>query len=71
MRMPRAVEFFLLYDGTDQALPACDSKTFADEVPFRFIQLMMDSDGPTKKYNNMYEFFKRVAIQAAEYEQLS
>ncbi len=31
----------------------------------------MDSDGPTKKYNNMYEFFKRVAIQAAEYEQLS
>ena len=76
-RMFRAVEFLLLYDGTDQALPACDSKNLgllrliADEVPFRFIQLMMDSDGPTKKYNNMYEFFKRVAIQAAEYEQLS
>ena len=31
----------------------------------------MDPDGPTKKYKDIYEFFKRVVVQAAEYEQLS
>ena len=62
--MFRAIEFLLLYEGTDNSLPSCDSKPhgllrlIADEVPFRFIQLMMDADGPAKRYTTVDEFFK-------------
>jgi hypothetical protein len=32
---------------------------------------MMNADGPTKKYNNVFEFFKRIALKATEHTQLS
>ena len=75
--MFRAIEFLLLYEGTDNSLPSCDSKPqgllrlIADEVPFRFIQLMMDADGPTKGYTTVYEFFKRVAIQSVRFKKIA
>ena len=31
----------------------------------------MDADGNTKRYKNVYEFFKRVAIQSAEFDSLT
>jgi hypothetical protein len=73
----RAIEFLLLHPDTDAALSACDSKPLgllrliSDEVPFEFIQRMMNADETTKKYDNVFEFFKRIALKATEHTQLS
>ena len=73
----RAIESLLLHPDTDAALPACDSeplgllRLISDEVPFEFIQRMMNADGTTKKYDNVFEFFKRIALKATEHTQLS
>ena len=62
-KLIRAIEFLLLHPDTDAALPACDSKPLgllrliSDEVPFKFIQRMMNADGSSKKYDNVFEFF--------------
>jgi len=76
-KLIRAIEFLLLHPDTDAALPASDSKPLgllrliSDEVPFEFIQRMMNADGTTKKYDNIFEFFKRIALKATEHTQLS
>ena len=76
-KLIRAIEFLLLHPDTDAALPACDSKPLkllrliSNEVPFEFIQRMMNADGTTKKYDNVFEFFKRIALKATEHTQLS
>ena len=76
-KLIRAIEFLLLHPDTDAALPSCDSKPLgllrliSDEVPFEFIQRMMNADGPKKKYENVFEFFKRIALKATEHTQLS
>ena len=76
-KLIRAIEFLLLHPDTDAALPACDSKPLglliliSDEVPFEFIQRMMNADGTTKKYDNVFGFFKRIALKATEHTQLS
>ena len=55
-RLYRAIEFLLLFAGTEQSLPTCDSKEqgllplISDSVPFGYIKNLMDSDGNTKKY---------------------
>jgi hypothetical protein len=75
-RMFRAFEFILLYDGSDACLPACDSKPqgllklISDEVPHRFIELILQSDPPGSKYSNIYKFFTRVAIYTKRCETL-
>ena len=76
-KLIRAIEFLLLHPDTDAALPACDGKQLgllrliSDEVPFEFIQRMMNADGTSKKYKDVFEFFKRVALKAADHVQLS
>lgn len=46
-----AIEFLLLHPDTEATLPACDSKPLgllkliSEEVPFEFIQRMMNADG--------------------------
>jgi hypothetical protein len=66
--MFRAIEFILLYKGSDACLPACDTKPqgllklISDEVPHRFIELILQSDPPGTKYTSVYKFFTRVAV---------
>jgi hypothetical protein len=40
-------------------------------VPFEFIKNLMDADGNTKKYKDVYEFFKRVATKCEEFDSLT
>ena len=67
-RMFRAIEFILLYEGSDACLPACDTKPqgllklISDEVPHRFIELILQSDPLGTKYKDIYKFFTRVAV---------
>ena len=76
-KLIRVIEFVLLHPDTDAALPACDGKQLgllrliSDEVPFEFIQRMMNADGTSKKYKDVFEFLKRVALKAADHVQLS
>jgi len=76
-RLYRAIEFLLLFDGSEDSLPTCDSKPqgllrlISDSVPFEFVKNLMHSDGNTKKYKDVYEFFKRIAIQNAEFDVLT
>jgi hypothetical protein len=75
-RMFRAIEFILLYDSSDACLPACDTKPqgllklISDEVPHRFIELILQSDPPGTEYSNIYKFFTRVAIHTKRCETL-
>jgi hypothetical protein len=76
-RLYRAIEFLLLYEGSEDSLPTCDSKPqrmlrfISDSVPFEFIKNMMDADGNTRKYKDVYDFFKRVSVQTAEFDSLT
>lgn len=76
-KLIRAIEFLLLHPDTDVALPACDSKPLglprliSDEIPFEFIQRMMNADDTSKKNDNAFEFFKSIALKATEHTQLS
>jgi len=73
-RLYRAIEFLLLYEGSEDSLPTSDRKPqgmlrlISDSVPFEFIKNMMDADGNTKKYIHVYDFFKRVSAQTAEFD---
>jgi len=73
-RMFRAIEFILLYEGSDACLPACDTKPqgllklISDEVPHRFIELILQSDPPGTKYKDIYKFFTRVAVHTKRCE---
>ena len=75
-RMFRAVEFILLHAPSDDSLPACDTKPqgllklISDEVPHRFIALILESDPPGTKYKDIYKFFTRVAIHTKRCEAL-
>ncbi len=75
--MYRAIEFLLLYEGSEDSLPTCDSKPqgmlrlISDSVPFEFIKNMMDADGNIRKYKYVYDFFKRVSAQTAEFDSLT
>ena len=40
-------------------------------MPFEFEKNLMDSDGNKKKYKDVYEFFKRIAVQTAEFDTLT
>jgi hypothetical protein len=72
--MFRAIEFILLYEGSDACLPACDTKPqgllklISDEVPHRFIELILQSDPPGTKYKDIYKFFTRVAFHTKRCE---
>ena len=72
-KLIRAIEFLLLHPDTDAALPACDIKPLgllrliSDEGSFEFIQRMINADGTTKKYDNVFEFFKHIALEATEH----
>ena len=74
--MFRAVEFILLHAPSDNSLPACDTKPqgllklISDEVPHRFIALILESDPPGTKYKDIYKFFTRVAIHTKRCEAL-
>ena len=46
-------------------------RLISDSVPFEYIKNLMDADGNTKRYKDVYEFFKRVAIQSAEFDFLT
>jgi hypothetical protein len=46
-------------------------RLISDEVPFEFIQRIMNADGTSKKYDNVFDFFKRIALKATEHTQLS
>ena len=46
-------------------------RLISDSVPFEYIKNLMDADGNTKRYKDVYEFFKRVAIQSAEFDSLT
>jgi len=76
-RLYRAIEFLLLFDESEKTLPTCDSKPqgllrlISDSVPFEFVKNLMDSDGNTRKYKDIYEFFKRIAAQTAEFDTLT
>lgn len=75
-RMFRAIEFILLHAPSDLCLPACDSKPqgllrlISDTVPHRYIALLLESDPPQTKYENIYKFFVRVAAHSKRHEQL-
>ncbi len=64
-----AIEFLLLFEGSEDSLPTCHSKPqgllrlISDSVPFEYIKNLMDADGNTKRYKDVYEFFKRVAVE--------
>jgi hypothetical protein len=49
------IEFLLLHPDTDAALGLL--RLISDEVPFEFIQRMMNADGTSKKYKDVFEFF--------------
>ena len=72
--MFRAIEFILLYEGSDACLPACDTKPqgllklIFDEVPHRIIVLILQSDPPGTKYEDIYKFFTRVAVHTKRCE---
>ena len=57
--MFRSIEFILLYEGSDACLPACDTKPqgllklISDEVPHRFIELILQSDPQRSPANVM------------------
>ena len=76
-RLYRAIEFLLLFDESEKTLPTCDSKPqgllrlISDSVPFEFVKNLMDSDGNTRKYKDVYEFFKRISVQTAEFDSLT
>jgi hypothetical protein len=76
-KLYRAIEFLLLFEGSEDSLPTCDSKPqgllrlISDSVPFEYVKNLMDADGNTKRYKDVYEFFKRVAIQSAEFDSLT
>ena len=76
-KLYQAIEFLLLFEGSEDSLPACDSKPqgllrlISDSVPFEYIKNLMDADGNTKRYKDVYEFFKRVAIQSPEFDSLT
>jgi len=76
-KLYRAIEFLLLFEGSEDSLPTCDSKPqgllrlISDSVPFEYVKNLMDADGSTKRYKDVYEFFKRVAIQSAEFDSLT
>ena len=67
-KLYRAIEFLLLFEGSEDSLPTSDSKPqgllrlISDSVPFEYVKNLMDADGNTKRYKDVYEFFKRVAI---------
>ena len=71
-----AVEFILLHAPSDNALPACDNKNLgllkliSDEVPHRFIALILESDPVGTKYKDIYKFFAGVAIYTKRCEAL-
>ena len=46
-------------------------RLISDSVPFEFVKNLMDSDGNTKKYKDVYEFFKRISVQTAEFDSLT
>jgi hypothetical protein len=72
-RLYRAIEFLILYEGYEDSQPTCDSKPqemlrlISDSVPFEFIKNKMDADGNTRKYKDVYDFFKKVSAQSAEF----
>ena len=76
-RLYRAIEFLLLFEGTEDSLPTCDNKPqgllklISDTVPYGYIKNLMESDGPLQKYKDVYEFFKRVAVQSVEFDSLA
>ena len=76
-KLYRALEFLLLFEGSEDSLPTCDSKPqgllrlISDSVPFEYIKNLMDADGNTKRYKDVYEFFKRVTAQSAEFDSLT
>jgi hypothetical protein len=69
-KLYRAIEFLLLFEGSEDSLPTCDGKPqgllrlISDSVPFEYKKNLMDADGNTKRYKDVYEFFKRVAVQS-------
>jgi hypothetical protein len=75
-KMFRAVEFILLHAPSDSFLPACNSKPqgllklISEEVPHRYIALILESDVNGTKYENMYKFFARVAVHTKRCEEL-
>jgi len=42
-------------------------RLISDSVPFEFIKNKMDADGNTRKYKDVYDFFKKVSAQSAEF----
>jgi len=52
-KLYRAIEFLLLFEGSEDSLPTCDSKPqdllrlISDSVPFEYIKNLMDADGNT------------------------
>ena len=66
-----------MFDESEKTLPTCDSKPqgllrlISDSVPFESVKNLMDSDGNTKKYKDVYEFFKRISVQTAEFDYLT
>ena len=76
-KLYRAIELLLLFEGSEDSLPTCDSKPqgllrlISDSVPFEYIKNLMGADGNTKRYKDVYEFFKRVAVQSAEFDSLT
>ena len=75
-KMFRAVEFILLHAPSDAFFPACNSKNqgllkmISEEVPHRYIALILESDANETKYENIYKFFARVAVHTKRCEEL-
>jgi len=46
-------------------------RLISDSVPFEFMKNLMDVDGNTRKYKDVYDFFKRVSAQIAEFDSLA
>ena len=76
-RLYRAIEFLLLFEGSEDSLPTCDNKPLgllkliSDTVPHGYIKNLIESDGPLQKYKDVYEFFKRVAVKSVEFDSLA
>ena len=75
-RMFRAIEFILLHAPSDAFLPARNTKPqgllklISDEVPDRYVALILESDANGTKYENIDKFFARVVLHTKRCEEL-